>query len=69
MRDHDARFVVIVPTFNEADNLPRIVPRILEQDPRIDVLVVDDDSPDGTGDLADGLSRESDRVHVIHRSG
>ena len=69
MSNHDARFVVIVPTFNEADNLPRIVPRILEQDPRIDVLVVDDDSPDGTGDLADGLSRECDRVHVIHRSG
>ena len=67
--DQDARFVVIVPTYNEADNLPRIVPRILEQDPRIDVLVVDDDSPDGTGDLADDLSRESDRVHVIHRSG
>jgi dolichol-phosphate mannosyltransferase len=67
--DEDARFVVIVPTYNEADNLPRIVPRILEQDPRIDVLVVDDDSPDGTGVLADDLSRESDRVHVIHRSG
>ncbi len=69
MSDQDARFLVIVPTYNEADNLPRIVPRILEQDPRIDVLVVDDDSPDGTGDLADDLSRESDRVHVIHRSG
>ena len=69
MSDPDARFVVIVPTYNEADNLPRIVPRILEQDPRIDVLVVDDDSPDGTGDLADGLSGESNRVHVIHRSG
>ena len=68
MTDHDARFVVIVPTFNEADNLPLIVPQILAQDPRIDVLVVDDLSPDGTGDLADGLSRESDRVHVIHRS-
>ncbi len=69
MNDRDARFIVIVPTYNEADNLPRIVPRILEQDPRIDVLVVDDHSPDGTGDLADGLSRESDRVHVIHRTG
>ena len=69
MSDRDAHFLVIVPTYDEADNLPRIVPRILEQDPRIDVLVVDDDSPDGTGGLADGLSRESDRVHVIHRSG
>jgi len=69
VNDPDGRFLVIVPTYNEADNLPRIVPRILLQDPRIDVLVVDDDSPDGTGDLADGLSQQSDRVHVIHRSG
>ncbi len=69
MNDQDARFVVIVPTYNEADNLPRIVPCILEQDPRIDVLVVDDHSPDGTGDLADALSHEFDRVNVIHRSG
>ena len=69
MNDQDARFVVIVPTYNEADNLPRIVPCILEQDPRIDVLVVDDHSPDGIGDLADALSHEFDRVNVIHRSG
>ncbi len=61
--------MVILPTYNEADNLPRIVPDILEQDPRLDVLVVDDNSPDGTGDLADGLSHDSDRVFVIHRSG
>ena len=69
MSHQDARFLVILPTFNEADNLPRIVPSILEQDPRIDVLVVDDDSPDGTGALADELSQGSDRVNVIHRSG
>ncbi len=69
MSDRDAHFIVIVPTYNEADNLPRIVPCILEQDPRIDILVVDDNSPDGTGALADRLSHESDRVHVIHRSG
>jgi dolichol-phosphate mannosyltransferase len=69
VNDQDARFLVIVPTYNEADNLPRIVPDILAQDPRLSVLVVDDNSPDGTGDLADALSKKSDRVHVIHRSG
>ena len=68
MSHQDARFLVILPTYNEAANLPRIVPSILEQDPRIDVLVVDDDSPDGTGALADDLSQASDRVNVIHRS-
>ena len=69
MTDPTARFLVVIPTFNEADNLPRIVPLVLNQDPRIDVLVVDDDSPDGTGDLADDLADELDRVHVLHRSG
>ena len=63
------RAVVIIPTYNERDNLPRIVPQILEQDPRIEVLVVDDNSPDGTGELADALAAAAPRVHVIHRSG
>jgi dolichol-phosphate mannosyltransferase len=63
------RALVIVPTYNERENLPRIVPAVLEQDPRLEVLVVDDGSPDGTGDLADGLAAENPRVHVIHRSG
>jgi dolichol-phosphate mannosyltransferase len=67
--DPTARILVVIPTFNEADNLLRIVPLVLNQDPRIDVLVVDDNSPDGTGDLADDLVEELDRVHVLHRSG
>jgi dolichol-phosphate mannosyltransferase len=59
--------IVVVPTYNEAENIPLIVPEILAQSPEIEVLIVDDSSPDGTGKLADELVAESDRVHVLHR--
>jgi dolichol-phosphate mannosyltransferase len=62
------RGLVVVPTFNERENLPAIVPRILATDPRLDVLVVDDGSPDGTGELADQMAAADPRVHVLHRS-
>ena len=63
------RALVVVPTYNEAPNLPNLVPQILSQDPRLEVLVVDDASPDGTGRIADGLVRDNPRVHVLHREG
>jgi dolichol-phosphate mannosyltransferase len=63
------RALVIVPTYNERENLPIIVPLVLEQDPRLEVLVIDDGSPDGTGELADALAEADRRVHVIHRAG
>jgi dolichol-phosphate mannosyltransferase len=59
--------LVIVPTYNERENLPRIVDVILSQDPRLHVLVVDDGSPDGTGPLADGIAAANPRVFVLHR--
>ena len=62
------RALVVIPTYNERENLPSIVPLVLEQDPRLEVLVIDDNSPDGTGDLADALAAASPRVHVVHRS-
>jgi dolichol-phosphate mannosyltransferase len=61
--------LVIVPTFNEADNVPNIVPAILSQDPSIEVLIVDDGSPDGTGAVADAMAAADPRIHVIHRQG
>lgn len=63
------RALVVVPTYNEAMNLPVIVPQILAQDPRIDVLVVDDNSPDGTGRIADDMAAADPRIHVLHRPG
>jgi dolichol-phosphate mannosyltransferase len=63
------RALVIVPTYNEIDNIDRIVPKILDQDPRIEVLVVDDNSPDGTGRVVDQMVAENPRIHVLHRAG
>jgi dolichol-phosphate mannosyltransferase len=62
------RMVVVVPTYNEADNLERIVTRLLQAVPPTDVLVVDDGSPDGTGDIADRIAAADPRVSVVHRS-
>ena len=59
--------LVVIPTYNEASNLPTLVPQVLSQDPRLEVLVVDDNSPDGTGALADALAGANPRVHVLHR--
>jgi len=63
------RALVIVPTYNERFNIGRIVPAILSQDSSLEVLVVDDGSPDGTGAIADSLASTNQRVHVIHREG
>lgn len=62
------RALVVVPTYNESENLPKIVPLILAQDPRIEVLVVDDSSPDGTGQMADAMAAAEPRIHVLHRA-
>jgi dolichol-phosphate mannosyltransferase len=61
--------VVIIPTYNEAENLPLIVPAVLEALPEGRILVVDDLSPDGTGDIADALAAANPRVRVSHRDG
>jgi len=68
-RRGEGRSLVILPTYNEIQNLAEITPSILNQDRSLDVLVVDDASPDGTGDLAEELSDRSERISVLHREG
>jgi dolichol-phosphate mannosyltransferase len=59
--------LVIVPTYNERENLPPLIQRLMALPVAVDVLVVDDNSPDGTGQLADGIAASNPRVQVLHR--
>ncbi len=61
------RVVVVIPTYDEALNIAWITQRLRTAAPEVDVLVVDDGSPDGTGDIAEGLAREDPQVSVVHR--
>jgi dolichol-phosphate mannosyltransferase len=63
------RVLVVIPTYNEADNIRIIVERLRRAVPPVDLLIADDNSPDGTGRIADELSAADDRVHVLHRPG
>ncbi len=62
------RVVMVIPTYNESDNLAWIIDRLRSAQPDVDVLVVDDNSPDGTGALADEIAAADSRVQVIHRT-
>lgn len=64
MRDHT---VVVLPTYNERENLENTIRRLIASVPQVDILVVDDNSPDGTGRLADQMSAANPHVHVLHR--
>jgi len=61
--------MVVVPTYNEKDNIERLIKMVLDLKKDLHVLIVDDNSPDGTGEIADRLAKELEGVHVMHRSG
>jgi dolichol-phosphate mannosyltransferase len=61
--------IVVIPTYNERENLADVVAAVLAADPENEVLVVDDNSPDGTGKMADDMAAADARVHVLHRAG
>ena len=59
--------LIVMPTYNERENLPRMAQRILGLPDAVDLLVVDDNSPDGTGNLADELAARHPSIHILHR--
>ncbi len=62
--------IVVMPTYNEAENLPQMVAALLSLENDLEIVIVDDNSPDGTGDLAEKLSRQHpSKLHIIHREG
>jgi len=69
VRSRVQRAIVIIPTYNERDNIQRIVPLVLEQDSRLDVLVVDDGSPDGTGAVVREMAATEPRINILERAG
>ncbi|MBU6243723.1 MAG: polyprenol monophosphomannose synthase [Actinomycetales bacterium] len=63
------RILVVIPTYNERESLPVILERVRRAVPQADVLVADDNSPDGTGQIADDIAAEDEHLHVMHRAG
>jgi dolichol-phosphate mannosyltransferase len=67
--EYRMKTLIIVPTYNELENLPPLLEDIFTYAPQTDMLIVDDNSPDGTGQLAEQIRAQDPRVHVIHRAG
>ena len=69
MPDMTEKALIIIPTYNEKENIRKMIEMVLAQDPRIDMLIVDDNSPDKTGDIVDAISKENPRVNLMRRPG
>jgi dolichol-phosphate mannosyltransferase len=61
--------MIVIPTYNERENIQKLIPVLLELDPSVRILVVDDGSPDGTGALVDEMAARDERIHALHRPG
>ena len=61
--------LVIIPTYNESESLPGVISRVRAAAPDVHILVADDNSPDGTGEIADAIAADDGQVHVLHRQG
>lgn len=69
MTDSGIKPLVCVPTYNERENIEKLINRILEEIPFADIMIIDDGSPDGTGDIVDKIASNEPRLHCIHREG
>jgi dolichol-phosphate mannosyltransferase len=69
MSDNSQIALVIIPTYNEIENIGQIIPQVLAESKLVDVLVVDDNSPDGTGDFVEKLRKDQSRLHLLKRAG
>ncbi len=65
----DIKAIVIIPTYNELNNVQKLVPELRELYPDLDILIVDDNSPDGTGDYIKELGKKDEKIHIIEREG
>lgn len=62
-------YLIVIPTYNEKENIVKLIPEVLKQDKSIDILIVDDNSPDGTGSIVGGLAKKNQQIHILHRKG
>jgi dolichol-phosphate mannosyltransferase len=65
---HSIQILIIIPTYNEAENLSKLIPLVLKQDKRIEVLVIDDNSPDGTASVVEKIMNKNNRIHLLKRA-
>jgi dolichol-phosphate mannosyltransferase len=63
------KILIIIPTFNESENIGKLLPEVLDKDERVDILIVDDNSPDGTADIVKSMIQSEPRIHIIEREG
>ena len=63
------RTLIIIPTYNELENISKMILAVMELQQGYHILFIDDNSPDGTGDLADSLAAHDNHIHVLHRAG
>ena len=69
LRMDSMRTIAIIPTYNERENVPPLISALMALEPPVDLLIIDDGSPDGTGAIADQLAAQYDRIEVLHRTG